>query len=162
MRWTRTVVLLTAMGGFIFSAAGCLPWLCPEVRRTLFSFSSDEFLDLGVSSWSEDDQEPVLHIVVAHESAGSNSREYQLDFVADEGFALPEMAFVSFSCDTDRDCAAENYSLSFDLVWGLDGDTGMDAFSTVTVEGTATEVGLWDGWTVDIDVDQVSSSVPCP
>jgi len=162
MRRPETRFLLTATGGLALSAAGCLPWSCPDVRRTSFDFRSDEFLDLGGSSWGEDDQQPVLHIVVAHESAGSSSRDYPLAYVPEEGFALPEMAFVACPCDTDRGCPAESYRLSFDLDGGVDGDTGAEDFSTVTVEGTATEVDLWAGWTVDIQVVQFSLYAPCP
>jgi hypothetical protein len=53
--------------------------------------------------------------------------------------------------DADTTVEASDFTLSFDLVWQEDGDTGDDGFPPFTQQGGPSEVTLWNGWTLNID-----------
>ena len=144
------------------SLSGCA-LICREHWKARVWVSSEEPLDLGVSSWTSSDGEgPTLRVQALYSGGETSSAAVELVFVEGEGFILPGNLAQSWMCHGQDDCGADGFTLTFDLLWDASGDTGGGAFQTLTRGCDATEAALWNGWVVIVDCWAEQVVVPCP
>ncbi len=144
---------------------GCCPF-SKERSEAYARVSSDQPLDLGQTDGaSANGEAPVLRVTVFAPGVQGSAAQTSLAYQDAVGFVLVEPLEARMDCADWSECAIENISVEFDLIWNDGVDSGSWSYQTIhvnCVDAFEAEVELWGEWKVDLHCGGRSYPQYCP